>query len=181
MAHSSSKVYPHVAQKEFASLDWYIPPLNFALGSQKVCTVGMAPASSKFQPRLDHKRYASLNWHNPPPQLGHKRYAPLDWHVPPLNFTLRWLTKGLHRWRYIPPLSFTLGWLTKGMHRGIGACLIQISPSAGSQRYQVCIVGLAHSSSEFYPRVPHKKYAPWEWQQPHLNFSLGWVTKGMRR
>ena len=69
------------------------------------------------------------------------------------------------------------------MHRGNGTRIIQISPSAGSQK--VCIVGLAHSSSkfrawnlhptgtflsssEFHPWVGHKRYTPLGRHLPHL-------------
>ena len=42
----------------------------------------MQPPSSIFHPRVDHKGLALLEWHL----------------SPPLNFTLGWLTKGVHCW-----------------------------------------------------------------------------------
>ena len=43
-----------------------------------------------------------------------------------------------------------------------------------------CTVGMAPSSPPSYPRVVHKKSATFEWHLPRLNFTLGWLTKGLR-
>ena len=40
----------------------------------------------------------------------------------------------------------------------------------------VCTVGLAHSSSKFYPWVAPKRFVPLDWYIPLLNFALGWLT-----
>ena len=73
VAAAPSKFQPRLGHKRHAPLNWHI-------GSQKVCIVGLVRSSSKFYP-----------W------VARKRYAPLEWHLPSLNFTLGWLTKGMRR------------------------------------------------------------------------------------
>ena len=41
-----------------------------------------------------------------------------------------------------------------------------------------CCIGMAPSSSKFYPRLAHKRYAPLEWPLPPLTFTLRWLTLG---
>ena len=54
-----------------------------------------------------------------------------------------------------PPINFTLGWVHKA-----------------------CTVGMALSSSKFYHRVAHQRYAHrFEWHLPPLNFTLGGSPK----
>ena len=59
----------------------------------------------------------------------------------PLNFTLGWLTKGVHR------LEWCLGLLTKGM-RHLSLLNFALKWSNGSQK--VCADGTALSSSKLY-------------------------------
>ena len=44
---------------------------------------------------------------------------------------------------------------------------------------KVCYMGVAPASSKFYIPVAHKKSATLDWPCTLLNFTLGWLTKGL--
>ena len=73
----------------------------------------------------------------------------LEWLLS-LNFTLGWLTKGMHKrsatLERLSSLNSTLGWPTQGMLRWNGSFLLNVFPSGGSHR--VCYIAMRDHMEE---------------------------------
>ena len=118
----------------------------------------MAPSSSKFYLRVAHKRPAMLEWHfpllNSNIAIKKKRSALLE--CPSFStFCPKVAQKVCYEW-HLPRLNFSSG---------------------ASQK--VCYLGMAPSSSKCHHQVAHKWAAVVEWLLPPLNFTRGWLTKGL--
>ena len=150
MAPSSSKLYPRVAHKKYAPLQWHLPPLNLPLGWLTKGTHRWNGTSSKF-----------YHW------VAHKRYAPLECHLPPLNFTI-WLTNLAPLERHLPPLNGSQKVRTIEMAPSFSKLLPRMAHNVYDiflAKFDPRVADKKHScngASKFYPRVAHKRHAPLE-------------------